>query len=758
MAWLAGLCLCTAQAQALGAADPDATLSADRQTVERIEKSLESGRVQADELTDMRRDLLELQQRASALAAEQAPLLQSAQARLAELGAPSATGDAPDVAEQRRDLEKNVSQLDARLKLARLLGVTGEQLADKAGALARERFAADLLRPTDPLLGARFRAGLRAGSAADSLRLRRATREIRSAAKATDAATWIAAAGLIVLAFGLRSWSGRLLERSVAERAPPTRLRRSLLVLALSLLAVLVPGVTAIVLALVLGEESGAVGAQLLTSSIGMACFCGFVAGLGRALLAARRPSWRLPPIPDRVASRLRHMPVVLATTLFVGWFLQRLTELAQLSLPTLVMLKAIVALALGLVITRLLALSKRKPRGRAGWPAWMLLAAGLAHGLLVASALAIFSGYVALGSFLVGQMVWTLILWCGGYTLWAFIDDATLAWATQASDPTAQHDGPRSGMALRRGQAAVLVSGLLRVALVLLLVVLMLAPFGEGPGALLSRGLRLREGVEIGQLQLRPGAIAQAIVVAVLVFVLTRAFQRWTADRLLPTTTLDVGMRNSIVTLVGFLGGVLAVALGLSAMGLALTQVAWIASALTVGIGFGMQAIVSNFVSGLILLAERPVKVGDWVALSGLEGDIRRMNVRTTEIQMADRSTVIVPNSEFITKVVRNVTHDSHAQGLVQIRLPMPIDTDTERVRSTLLQAFREHGEILQDPAPSVLLDGIEGDKLIFNATGFVTSPRRVAATRSELLFRVMPQLRGVGTSGNVQDPATGD
>jgi small-conductance mechanosensitive channel len=472
------------------------------------------------------------------------------------------------------------------------------------------------------------------------------------------------------------------------------------------------------------------------------------VAGLGRALLSAGHPSWRLPPIPDAAARRLRHVPSVLAATLFLGWFLQRLTELAQLSLPTLVAIRAVVALVLALVLARLLARwSDREPGPVAAAAARplglvMILVPGLARALLVLAALAIFAGYVALGSFLVGQMAWTLILVCGGYAAWILVGDVADAWASGASTQ-APEAGLPPRLELRRHQAAVLLSGGLRILLLLLLVVLLLAPFGEGPGELLGRGQWLREGVAVGQLQLRPAAIAQALAVAVGVFIAARAFQRWTADRLLPTTALDEGMRSSIVALVGFLGGVLAVAMGLSAMGLALTQVAWIASALTVGIGFGMQSIVSNFVSGLILLAERPVKVGDWVALSGLEGDIRRMNVRTTEIQMPDRSTVIVPNSEFITKVVRNVTHDTQAQGLVQIRLPMPLDTDTERVRATLLQAFREHEEILRDPPANVLLDGIEGDKLIFSATGFVASPRRVAAARSELLFRIMPALR---------------
>src|SRR3546814_15979889 len=93
-------------------------------------------------------------------------------------------------------------------------------------------------------------------------------------------------------------------------------------------------------------------------------------------------------------------------------------------------------------------------------------------------------------------------------------------------------------------------------------------------------------------------------------------------------------------------------------------------------------------FVSGLILLAERPVKVGDWVSLGGVEGDILRINVRATEIQMADRSTVIVPNSEFVTKTVRNVTH-ADPLGLVQVKLHMPLDPDAQGVHELMREEF---------------------------------------------------------------------
>ena len=116
---------------------------------------------------------------------------------------------------------------------------------------------------------------------------------------------------------------------------------------------------------------------------------------------------------------------------------------------------------------------------------------------------------------------------------------------------------------------------------------------------------------------------------------------------------------------------------------------------------------------------------------------------MRATEIQTGDRTTVLVPNSELITKTVRNRTF-SNAEGLVKIVLPMPLTTDSDLVRELLLEAFREHPGILEAPAPSVLIDGIsDKGQVMFSATGFVATPRQAAATRSALLFEILRKLR---------------
>jgi potassium-dependent mechanosensitive channel len=246
---------------------------------------------------------------------------------------------------------------------------------------------------------------------------------------------------------------------------------------------------------------------------------------------------------------------------------------------------------------------------------------------------------------------------------------------------------------------------------------------------------------VKVGEFQLVPGAILSAIAVAVIGFIVLRVFKRWLARSYLPSTQFEPGMQSSITTLLGYVGGILVVAFSLSALGIGIERIAWVASALSVGIGFGLQAIVQNFISGLILLAEQPVKVGDWVVLGTTEGDVRRINVRATEIQLGDRSTVIVPNSEFITKTVRNMTL-TNAEGRVLIRLPMPLTTNAQRVRELILDACRAHESVLETPAPSLTLEGIEGGLLIFQAIAYVPSPRLAGSVRSDLLFTILERL----------------
>jgi len=251
--------------------------------------------------------------------------------------------------------------------------------------------------------------------------------------------------------------------------------------------------------------------------------------------------------------------------------------------------------------------------------------------------------------------------------------------------------------------------------------------------------------GKVLGNLNLVPQDIFLAVAIFFAGLFAIRVLKRWLGERLLPDTEMDAGMRASLVTLVGYIGFLFLASVVMSTLHINLTSLTWVVSALSVGIGFGLQQIVQNFISGLILLTERPVKVGDWVSLAGVEGDIRRINVRATEIQMSDRSTVIVPNSQFISQNVRNVTM-ANALGVVGITLTLPLDTDATRVRELLLAAYQAHEGILDAPAPSVTFKDITATGMVLAASGYVAGPRQVGGARSDLLFSILNTLREEG------------
>lgn len=756
----------TAASSASAPQDPAALLDDLRGQLDGMKKQL-GGNLPAEQLAQLRDRAQAVQGQAEEAAGALAPALANVEARLAELGpAPKDRTEAPDVATQRATLEKSRGQLEGQVKLAKLIGVEADQTGEELSQRRRAHFTAELYERTPSVLAPRFWQDLLQGLRRDQPRVGALVREAGAAAQAAPLSAWAGWTIAVVLAWVVRRLAGRGLMAVLSRRVPPGRLRRSLLATAVALLSVLIPVTIASGLQRVL--QSGATPSpalqSLLEALVGAVVFGAYLSGLGRALLAVRRPSWRLPNVPDGVAQGLSHVPTQLAVAIVVGWLAERLATVVNTSLATLVAFNCLFSLAIaGLIalsVRRAHVLSREAAQAAAGGaappprPLWASAVIGLGIALVVASLVCLLVGYVALGAFIVKQVVWAVVVLATAYLLCTLVDDACMTWLAAPRQPEGSpdplvHDAPRL-----RDQAAVLLSGVARLAIGLCALVLIVAPFGQSPEDLLARAEMLREGLSIGELRLQPGAVLQAVLVFAAGLLAVRALKGWLTQRLLPTTRLDPGMQASAVTLTGYLGGIAALAVALSAVGLGLERIAWVASALSVGIGFGLQAIVSNFVSGLILLAERPVKVGDWVSLSGVEGDIRRINVRATEIQMGDRSTVIVPNSEFITKIVRNITH-ADPMGLVSLKVPLPVDVPADLVREQFQAALDAHDEVMKTPAATVRLDGVDGDKLVFVVTGFVASPRKAAAVKSDVLFDGLRRLRQVGVLGGGADPA---
>jgi small-conductance mechanosensitive channel len=213
----------------------------------------------------------------------------------------------------------------------------------------------------------------------------------------------------------------------------------------------------------------------------------------------------------------------------------------------------------------------------------------------------------------------------------------------------------------------------------------------------------------------------------------------------LLPRTRLDDGLRNSIKTIFGYIGFVLALVLSGGQLGLNFQRLALIAGALSVGIGFGLQSVVNNFVSGLIILWERAVRVGDMVVVGPDSGFVRRINVRSTEIETFDRAMLIVPNSNLISGVVKNWVRADRV-GRIIIALNVAFDSDPEAVREILIAAAKAQDLVLSIPAPLVLFSEFGEWALKFQLICFVDEIEMADRVKSEILFDLHRRLKEAG------------
>lgn len=282
-------------------------------------------------------------------------------------------------------------------------------------------------------------------------------------------------------------------------------------------------------------------------------------------------------------------------------------------------------------------------------------------------------------------------------------------------------------------------------------LMIMLLPPFillaiGMPAQELWIEGRRLMAGVEIGGQQISLGKVFSAFLTLAAVLLATRIVQQTLEKNILPHTQISSGASNSLITLLGYAGVLIAGIAAISVIGFDLSSLAIIAGALSVGIGFGLQSIVSNFVAGLILLFERPFKIGDWIVTPSGEGTVRKINVRATEVETFDRQSIIVPNAELVSSAFGNWTHKSEVMRIT-VAVGVKYGTEPRLVEKLLLEAAETVDQIRAYPPAYVLFKDFGDSALKFELRGYILANDIVIAP-SELRYVITEILKREGVT----------
>lgn len=750
-----------AQGAAPAAAPPapprDAGEAAKR-VLDQMEATLER-RLSEQELTALRNQLDPIREALAAAITQVEPRLAEARDRLNQLGPKPADGAPPESpeAKQQRDAQaKAVADLDALVKALKVQQVRVDQLVDRITEQRRQIFTAQLFERTVPIVDPRFWTQF----VEDAGRFWISLQHLVSDWWAHLTDTVGPRQALAAAVMGLVALIGFVLFYRVMRRhglyaspdgEPASKLAKVRAAFRAAgeraLIAPLVLGIAVLIadnFQLILPRARPLVPTALMVAVV----IVTLTRGIMQATLAPGAPAYRLVPFGDGYAEALYAAMRRAAWVLVFSVMLLALAgvAIAPVTVTAFITFASAVAIA-GVIFLFLRATTDRSDddEGPAAEPlprmiGWTRPALWLALAVIFG---ALTAGYVAFGAFLATRIAAAVVIASATVMILALLDALIAEWfgaTTVRGRSLAIAIGIRPD---RLDLIGTLIGGVLHV---FVLFGSVLAVFGSWDFG--GAGARLEDaffGARFGDMRTLGLALLSAGVTIAIGFFVMRAVLNWVREQVMPRTKLDAGLQNSIATILGYAGFAVVAGLALRQIGLDLSNITIIAGALSVGIGFGLQSIVQNFVSGLILLAERPIRVGDSIVVKGEEGYVRKISVRSTEIETFERATVILPNAELISGVVKNWTH-SNTLSRLAVPVRVGFESDPETVQDELIAAACDNRFVLQQPPPRVYLMRFADLGIDFELRCVVSNVEYALTVKSDLQLAILKRFRDRG------------
>ena len=637
-----------------------------------------------------------------------------------------------DIAARRAEISAALSEARAPGRRATEAYNQANGLISEIDTLIRERQTEVLLEigptPLNPTLWDDTLLSLTdlAGDIAGEVRIRLAPEwrreELRRRALVTLGLTIL---GVLLLTRG-RSWMARLTGMVLARRDRRGRVALGFLV-SLGQVALPIAGLTLLAAAIASTDLLGPRGTSFLQSLVALASTCYAALWLVGRLFPAQEDLPAVLSVEPDLRRRAYLSGLLVGILVGLGTMLSAMSQYSQIDRNTegVLALPLFVGLSIGFFslarIFRAAGLEASEDDG----PGFGVRMFGVAGRVLVVVAVIgpvlAAVGYHNLADAIMMPTAVTLGLLGFLLALQAPIRDL-YAWATRKSLEDA-----------RESLIPVLVNFVLAFAALPVLALI----WGMRPAELNEVIAQFNEGIAFGEGRLTPGTVLSVILVFGLGYALTRLFQTAMKSTVLPRTRLDAGARNAVVSFSGYVGIAIAGLLAINAGGIDLTALAVVAGALSVGIGFGLQNVVQNFVAGIILLIERPIGEGDWIEVGGNMGIVKAISVRSTTIETFDKTEVIVPNADFISGTVTNWTRGNQI-GRAIIPVGVAYGSDTRRIEQILLEIAAEHPVVARWPEPGVDFLGFGADSMDFRIRVILTDVNQIMAVKTEINHRI--------------------